>query len=154
MTNSRKLREQRRILNCTLMVQAAKSNMWKIPWEKWAVSFNKYIVFERSKWELLLMTQETQLVVQSLSRDWLIVTPWTAAYQASLSIINSQSLLKLISVKSVIPSNHLILCGPFSSSLQSFPASGSFLMSQFFVSGGQSIRASASASVLPMNIQD
>ena len=43
---------------------------------------------------------------------------------------------------------------PFSSSLQSFPASGSFLMSQFFSSGGQSIRISASASILPMNIQD
>ena len=43
---------------------------------------------------------------------------------------------------------------PFSSCLQSFPASGSFLMSQFFASGGQSIGVSASASVLPMNIQD
>jgi len=44
--------------------------------------------------------------------------------------------------------------GPFSSCLQSFPASGSFLMSQLFTSGGQSIRVSASASVIPMNIQD
>ena len=43
---------------------------------------------------------------------------------------------------------------PFSSHLQSFPASGSFLMSQFFTSGGQSFRVSASASVLPLNIQD
>ena len=84
----------------------------------------------------------------------LFVTPWTAASQASLSIINSQSLLKLMPIESVMPSNHLILCPPLSSHLQSFPASGSFLMSQFFPSGGQSIGVSASASVLPMNIQD
>jgi len=50
--------------------------------------------------------------VQSLSRVWLFVTPWTAAHQASLSIINSWSLLKLMSIKSVMPSNHLILCRP------------------------------------------
>ena len=50
--------------------------------------------------------------------------------------------------------NHFILCHPFSSCLQSFPASGSFQISQFFTSGGQSIGVSASASVLPMNIQD
>ena len=62
------------------------------------------------------------------------------------------SLLKLMSISSVMPSNHLILCCP--SCLQSFPASGSFPMSQFFPSGGQSIGVSASASVLPMNIQD
>ena len=50
--------------------------------------------------------------VQLLSCVWLYVTPWTAVYQASLSIINSQSLLKLISIKSVIQPNHLILCRP------------------------------------------
>ena len=79
--------------------------------------------------------------------------PWTAACQASLSFTISWSLLKLMSVVSVMPSNHLILV-PFSSCLQSFTASASFLMSQFFASGGQSIRASASASVFLMNIQD
>ena len=50
--------------------------------------------------------------VQSLSHVWLFVTPWTAAYQASLSITNSQSLLELTSIESVMPSNHLILCRP------------------------------------------
>ena len=50
--------------------------------------------------------------VQSLSRVRLFVTPWTAAHQASLSITNSQSLLKLMSIESVMPSNHLILCRP------------------------------------------
>ena len=89
--------------------------------------------------------------VQSLRRVRLFVTPWTAARQASLSITISQSLLKLTSIESVMPSNHLI---PFSSHLQSFPSSGSFPMSQFFTSGGQSIGVSALISVLPMNIQD
>ena len=51
--------------------------------------------------------------VQSLSCVWFFAIPWTAACQASLSITNSQSLLKLISIESVIPSNHLILCHPF-----------------------------------------
>ena len=50
--------------------------------------------------------------VQSLSRVWLFVTPWTAAHQASLSITSSQSLCKLMSIESVMPSNHLILCLP------------------------------------------
>ena len=75
------------------------------------------------------------------------------ARQASLSIINSWSLLKL-SIKSVMPSNHLILCRPLLLPPSIFPASGSFPMSQFFASGGQSIGVSASASVLPMSIQD
>ena len=147
--------------------------------------------------------------------------PWTAARQASLSLIISQSLPKFMSIASVMPSSHLILwcpllllpsvfpfylqfssitwscltlcdlmdCStpgfpvhhqlveitethvhwfgdaihhlillhppvPFSSCIQSSPASGSFQMSRFFTSGGRSIRVSTSASVLPMNIQD
>ena len=50
------------------------------------------------------------VVVQSLSRVRLFATPWTAAHQASLSITNSKSFLKFMSIKSVMPSNHLILC--------------------------------------------
>ena len=50
--------------------------------------------------------------VQSLSHVWLFVTPWTAAHQASLSIANSRSLLKLMSIELVMPSNHLLLCYP------------------------------------------
>ena len=92
--------------------------------------------------------------VQSLSHVWLFVTPWTAAHQASPSITNSPSLLKLMSIESVMPSNHLILCRPLLLRLQSFPASGSFQMSQFLASSGQSIGVSASTSVFPMNIQD
>ena len=91
--------------------------------------------------------------VQSLSRVQLFATPWTATHQASLSITNSQSLLKLMSIESVMPSNHLILCHALLLPPSIFPSS--FQMSQFFTSGGgQSIGISASASVLLMNIQD
>ena len=95
--------------------------------------------------------------VQSLSRLWLFVTPWTAARHDSLSITNSQSLLKLMSIELVMPSNHPTILSSvilFFSRLQSFPASGSFSMNQFFAPGGQSIGISASALVLPVNIQD
>ena len=81
-------------------------------------------------------------------------TPWTAAHQASLSFTTSQSLLKLIPWSQLCHPTISPSVVPISSCPQSFPASGSFLMSQLFASGGQSIRASASASVLPMNIQD
>ena len=93
--------------------------------------------------------------VQWRSHDWLFVTPWTAACQAfpcpsptprggSNSCPSSRWCHPAIS-SSVVP---------FSSCLQSFPASGSFPISQFFTSGDQSIGVSASTSVLPMNIQD
>ena len=91
--------------------------------------------------------------VQLLSCVGLFVTPWTAARQASQSFTISWSLLKLMSIELVMPSNHFILCTLFSSCPQSFPVSGSFPTSWLFTLGGQSIGASASASVLPMNIQ-
>ena len=78
-------------------------------------------------------------MITSISSVWshcrvrLFATPWTAAHQASLSITNSRSLLKLMSTEPVMPSNHLILCRPLLPHLQSFPASGSFPVSQFFV---------------------
>ena len=83
--------------------------------------------------------------LSSVAQSWSdSATPWTAARQASLSITSSQNLVRLMSIESVMPSNHLILCRPLSSCLQSFPASGSFPVSQLFASGGQSIGASAS----------
>ena len=93
------------------------------------------------------------LGVQSPSHVWLSVTPWTAAHQASLFFTITRSLLKLKSTESVMPSNISFSVSPFSSCPQSFPASGSFPMSQLFTSDGQSIGASASASVLPVKIQ-
>ena len=91
--------------------------------------------------------------VQSLSRVRLLATPWTTACQAFLSITNSQSSPKSMSIESVMPSNHLILCRPLLLLPSIFPASGSFPMSQLFTAGGQSIGVSASTSVLPMNTQ-
>ena len=92
--------------------------------------------------------------VQSLSRVWLFATPWTAARQASLSITNSRSSLRLCPLSRwcypAISSSVL----PFSSCPQSFPASEPFPMSQLFAWGGQSTGVSASASVLPVNTQD
>ena len=80
--------------------------------------------------------------------------PMDCSMPGLLSITNSQSLPKLMSFDSVMPSNHLILCCPFLLLSSIFPASGSFQMSQLFASGGQSIGVSASTSVLPMNTQD
>ena len=79
---------------------------------------------------------------------------WPAAHQTSLSITNSWSLLKFMSIELVMPSNQLILCCPWLLLPSIFPASGSFQMSRFFTSGGQGIGVSALASVLPMKIQD
>ena len=91
--------------------------------------------------------------VQWLSRVWLFASPWTAARQASLSITNSWSPPKLISTESMMPSNNLILCCPLLLLPSIFPASRSFPVTHLFASGDPSIRASALASVLPMNIQ-
>ena len=91
------------------------------------------------------------VVVQSLNCVQLFVTPWTVAHQASLFFTVSWSLLRLTSFESLMPSNHLILYHSFSSCPQSFPVSGSFLMSRLFAADGQNF--GALASVLPMNIQ-
>ena len=106
---------------------------------------------------ILIWPKITESSDQLLSRVQLFATPWTAARQASLSITNSPA-----------PRTHPNPCPlsrwcrptisssvvPFSSCLPSFPAPGSFQMSQLFASGGQSIGVSALTSVLPMNIQD
>ena len=90
---------------------------------------------------------------QLLSCVQLFATPWTAAFQASLSITNSWNLLKLVSIQLLMPSNHITLYyPPLLPSL--FPSIRVFPMSWLFVSGGQITGASASASVHPMNIQD
>ena len=95
----------------------------------------------------------TPFVVVLLSHVWLFVTPWAAECQAFLFFTISWSLFKPMSIESVMPSNHLILCSPLLLLPSSFPASGSFLMRWVFTSGGQRIGASASASVLPKNVQ-
>ena len=92
--------------------------------------------------------------VQSLSHVQLFATPWTAGREASLPITNSQSLLKLISIALVIPSNHLILCCVLLLPPSIFPSIRDFSMSQFFASCGQRIGVSASALVLKMSNRD
>ena len=93
------------------------------------------------------------LWVKSLSRVQLFATPWTVARQASLSITKSEACSISCALSRWCHPTISSSVIPFSSCLQSFPASGSFLMNQLFTSGGQSIGASALASVLPMNIQ-
>ena len=96
---------------------------------------------------------KTKRLVQLLNLVWFSVTPWTVARQTSLSF----TILRVCSNSCPLsqwchPTISSSLT-PFSSCPQSFPASGSFPMSRFLASGGQSIVASASTSVLPMNIQ-
>ena len=92
--------------------------------------------------------------VQSLSHFRLFAIPWTAARQASLSITNSQSSPKLMSIELVMPSNHLILHHLLLLLPSIFPSIRVFSNESAFASGGQSIGLSASTSVLPMNTQD
>ena len=98
--------------------------------------------------------QKCLIVVQLLSHVWLFATAWTAACQAPLSFTVSQSLLRLLSLESVMLYNHLILCHPLLLLSSIFPSIGVFPVSLLFSSGGQSIGASTSASVLPVNIED
>ena len=92
--------------------------------------------------------------VQLLSHVSLFATPWTAARHTSLPITNFQSLLKLMSIDRWCHPTISSSVIPFSACLQSFQASGSFSVSQFFTSEGQRIGVSASTSVLPKNTQD
>ena len=92
--------------------------------------------------------------VQSPSCIRLFVTPRTTAHQASLCITNSWSLLKLMSIESVMPSNHLILCHPLLLLPSIFPSIKVFSNESALCIRGQSTGVSASASVLPMNIHD
>ena len=93
-------------------------------------------------------------LVQPLSRVRHFVTPWTAAHQASPSITNSQSLLKLMSIELVMSFNHLTLCHPLLLLPSVFPSIKVFSNESVLCISGQSIRASAPVSVLPKNIQD
>ena len=79
------------------------------------------------------------VVIQSLSHVQLFVTPQTVEHKASLSFTISWSLLKLMSIELVMPSNHLILCHPLLLP-SAFPSIRSFLMSRLFASGGQVLK--------------
>ena len=97
------------------------------------------------------------LVVQPLSHVQLFAIPWTAAHQGSLSITNSRSLLKLMSIESVMPSNHHIfchlLCHPLLLLHSIFPSIRVFSNESALLIRWPNIRVSASTSVVPMNTQ-
>ena len=130
--------------------------MYSTPSDKLCKSQNKFGYFE-AVWvksledyiHILLL----HVIVQLLSGIRLFVIPWTAAHQASLFFTFFWGLLRFMSIESVMHAAISSSVSPFSSHLQSFLASGSFPMSRHFASVGQNIGASASASVLPMNIQ-
>ena len=107
-----------------------------------------HLIFITSYYRLLSSVQFNRSVVSNSA------TPWISARQASLSITNSQSSLKLTSIKSVMPSSHLILCHPLLLLPSIPPSIRAFPMSQLFAWGSQSIGVSALASVLPMSTQD
>ena len=92
--------------------------------------------------------------VQSLGHVWLFVSPWTAACQASLSITNTQNLPKLMSIESMMPSNHFILCHPLLLLPSIIASIRRFSKESIPRIRWPSIGVSASASVLPKNIQD
>ena len=129
------------LLFCLIIVLGSVLGGWKSPTS---------LVLTPGSW-----AQQASVQFSSVAQSCpLFVTPWTAAHQASLSITTSQSLHKLMSIKSVMPSNHLILCRPLLLLPSIFPSIRVFPVSQLFASGGQSIGVSAAASVLPMNTQD
>ena len=107
-------------------------------------------VGQASLWAKSMQTRQLGSV-QSLSCVHFFVTPWTVAHQASLSITNSWSLLKLMSIESVMPSNQLIFCHPLLLLPSIFPSTRVF-------SNESALRIyigfSGSALVLPVNIQD
>ena len=135
------------------MVVCLYRGPWNVPQDPYERS--RYLAIKSNVGPPDLVLSKCSVQFSSVAQSCqLFATPWTAACQASLSITNSWSLPKLMFIESVMPSNHLILCHSLSSCPQSYPASGSFQMSQLFTSGGQSIGVSASTSVLPMNTQD
>ena len=116
---------------------------------------NQFILKQRVRWPGLWNQPHYSTlchyyrVVQSLSQVRLFATPWAEAWQAFLSITNSRTYSNSCPLSWWCQSTISSSAVPFSSCLQSFPAWGSFPVSQFFSSGGQSIRVSASAVVLP-----
>ena len=114
------VRDNSLIWRCMKMVENKPGN---VVWAKHKNNFRCFIFSKKGKHRRYLSREETfpetnftrnnlVVVVHLLSRVWLFATPWTVARQASLAITNSRSLLKLMSIELVMPSNHLIFCRP------------------------------------------
>ena len=135
------------------------SLIWDSKWEcliNWLASKREVTGLQTLVMKVLcyrLVLSSVVVVVLWLSCVLLFATPWPAALQASMPFIIFQSLLKFMFVESVMPSNHLILYRPLLVLPSIFPSIRVFPLSQLFVSGGQSVGASASASVFPINNQ-
>ena len=145
-----------------LLKQTSNCDFWNILIQMlciWMCAVQFYLLVNLiTSYTIFVDNKETRfnynLNYQFSSVSLLFATPWTTALQVSLSITNSQGLLKLMALSRWCHPTISSSVVPFSSRLQSFPASGSFQISQFFASDGQSIGVSASTSVLPMNTQD
>ena len=121
----------------------------------WVGILGSWILLHSSKeFRILFWHMVKFSSVQSVSCVWIFANQWPAACWASLSITNSRSLIRLMSMELVMPSSHLILCCPLLLLPSIFPSIRVFSNESVLTSGGQSIGVSASASVLPVNIQD
>ena len=129
----------------SLFIQFSRQEYWL----NWTDESSKHMI-----WLPYASNFNCSVQFSSLSHVQLFAIPWTAAHQASLSITTSRSLLKLMSIELVTPSNHLILCYPLLLLPTVFPSIRVFSNESAFASADQSIEVSASTSVLPMNIQD
>ena len=131
-----------------------QSLIWEDPLDEGMATHSSILAWripmDRGAWRATVQFSS----VQSLSHVQLFATPWTAACQASLSITNFWSLLKLMSIESVMPSNHLILQCPLLLPPSIFPSIKVFSNESVLHIRWPKYWSSASASVLPMNIQD
>ena len=144
-----------KVLTTVLLGKSPVSDFYYSSFKKcWPLFWNAVKLLRIS---LILMNIIFTFCVQNslllLFSHWLFAIPWNWARQASLSFTRSLSLLKLMSTELVMPSNHLTLCFPLLLLPSIFPSIRIFFNELLFTSDGQSIGASASASVLPMNIQ-
>ena len=143
------------LLQYSCLENSMDRRAWQATVHRIAKNMTEATLLMDKQWQRVDTEPLSLVVVQLPSCVQLFAIPWTAACQASLSFTISWGLPKLMSIELVMPSNYLILCCLLLllSYLQFFPASGSFPLSPFFASGGQNIGASASATVLPVNIQ-
>ena len=145
---------QNSISLCPASFHIPKPNLPVTPGVSWLPPFAFQSPIMKRTCFFFFFFSSVQFSSVQFSRSVMSNALWSHESQhTSLSITNSQSSLRLMSIESVMPSSHLILCHPISFCPQSLPASGSFLMSWLFKSGGQSIGASASGWVLLVNIQ-